>query len=157
MLNLWLDLVSVGLLNQNDLWVLDLRQVLVLLLAVFVCDREHTDWAILRAREQSLVIVADPHLFNGQWVSLNFKVFLKRILQHLNTTRLVLLLGTTTNTSKDGATVVHDNDLLQARLLFEPHHFFTHVVVTFLEFSQASQGVSCIDERLLLALRFISS
>jgi hypothetical protein len=43
-LDFWLDLVSVRLLDKDNLAVLNLSQVLVFLLAVLLSDWKHTDW-----------------------------------------------------------------------------------------------------------------
>jgi len=42
-LDLCLDLIALSLLNQDNLTVLNLRQILIFLLTVFVLNREHTN------------------------------------------------------------------------------------------------------------------
>ena len=61
-LDFWLDLVSVRLLDKDNLAVLNLRQVLVFLLAVLLSDWKHTDWTICGTTEKCLVVIRDTHL-----------------------------------------------------------------------------------------------
>ena len=128
MLDLLLNLVALCLLDKNDLTVLNLRQIFILFLTVFILDLEDADRAILGARKKGLIIVADTHLLNRQRVSLNLKIELEGILQNLDTARFILLLSAAANTTEDRATVVHDDDLLETGLLFEAHLLLTEVV-----------------------------
>jgi hypothetical protein len=68
-------------------------------------------------------------------VRLNLKIYLERILKHLDTTWFILLLSTAANTTEDRATIVHDDDLLKTSLLFEAHKLLTEVVFTLCQFS----------------------
>lgn len=128
MLDLLLNLVALCLLDKNDLTVLNLRQIFILFLTVFILDLEDADRAILGARKKGLIIVADTHLLNRQRVSLNLKIELEGILQNLDTARFILLLSAAANTTEDRATVVHDDDLLETGLLFKAHLLLTEVV-----------------------------
>ncbi len=128
MLDLLLNIVALCLLDKNDLTVLNLRQIFILFLTVFILDLEDADRAILGARKKGLIIVADTHLLNRQRVSLNLKIELEGILQNLDTARFILLLSAAANTTEDRATVVHDDDLLETSLLFEAHLLLTEVV-----------------------------
>jgi len=128
LLDLLLNLVALCLLDKNDLTVLNLRQIFILFLTVFILDLEDADRAILGARKKGLIIVADTHLLNRQRVSLNLKIELEGILQNLDTARFILLLSAAANTTEDRATVVHDDDLLETGLLFKAHLLLTEVV-----------------------------
>lgn len=108
--------------------VLYLRQIFILFFTVFILDLEDADRAILGARKKGLIIVADTHLLNRQRVSLYLKIQLEGILQNLDTAGFILLLSSATNTAKDRATVVHDDDLLETGLLFKAHLLLTEVV-----------------------------
>lgn len=150
MLNLSLDLVAVRLLDQDDLGVLNLGQVFVFLLAVFFLDCEDADRAVLGATEQSRVVVADAHVLHRQRMSLELRVlvlvFNKGVLENLDAAWLVLLLRTATHAPKDSPSVVHQHDLLEARLLLVPEHLFAHMVVSLLELPQAPQSVGRVDD-----------
>jgi len=54
---------------------------------------------------------------------LDFECLFEGVSDHLDTTRFVLFLGATADTAEDCATVVHQDDLLQAVLLLELSDF----------------------------------
>jgi len=54
-------------------------------------------------------------------MSLNLESLVEGVINDLDRTRLVLLLGTATDTTEESTPVVHDNDLLEASSLLEFH------------------------------------
>lgn len=82
-------------------------------------------------------------------------VFDEGVFEDLDAAWLVLLLRTAAHASKDCSSVVHENHLLQTSLLFVPQHFFAHMVIAFLQLTQTSERVSCINDGVFGILRFV--
>lgn len=67
----------------------------------------------------------------------------KRVLQHLNTSWLVVLFATTT---KDGSSVVHNSNLTLGYTLFIAVGFFTHALCAFLKLTNSSVVAHSINK-----------
>lgn len=114
--DIWLDLVSLHLLNQDLVVWNHARHIQKFLLRILIANLEDAKWAIIWSTIQRLIIIWQSKPLYTQWMCLNLKNFFRKISSnHLDWTWSVFFF----NTNEERFATLHHTDLRNIDRLFE--------------------------------------